>query len=255
MKRNLILLLILLLISGCSLPRQAEPTPTFAPTEAPTATLAFTATLPPTGTPTPSPIPTMTPKPTATTSPTPYVPFQATVLVDNVNLRLNPGYLFESARTINRGDTFRVLGRSPGEEWMYVELPSGERGWIFTLLIDTDQDLGAAPLTQPADVQLVRGRVQDVEDNPISGIQFMITQGDSENAPRTDAMTDANGDFYAFMPANLSGEWTVAFTAIACTSNTMDENCNCKGGVCGTIEPAQFVITLPYFDPLVFDWK
>jgi uncharacterized protein YgiM (DUF1202 family) len=195
-------------------------------------------------------------------SPTPFVPFDAAAAVDNVNLRENPGYLFKVLSKVKQGTPLKVTGRSPGGEWIFVQGPDGVTGWVFNQLLEQGKDYGAAPLVQPKNVQLLQGKVVDQQGKPVSGIQFMITQGNAQgsaqgsgtSSTRNDAMTDADGNFYAFMPPDSAGTWQVAYTAIACTSNQMDENCNSKNGVSGNVDPLAVTINLPHSDPLVFTW-
>ncbi|MEN4010407.1 MAG: SH3 domain-containing protein [Chloroflexota bacterium] len=238
------ILLFAVLGSGCNVLVQPTPTPT----------AAFTSTpLPPTATPSPSPtpLPTTTPTPTVT----PFAPFDARTSVDYVNIRSNPGYLFAIESSVRRGTTLRVQGKSPGGEWISVEAPNGARGWVFAQLLESAVDLQAVPVLAIEDAITVMGRVVDRTGQPISGIQFMITQGEPPNQLRTDAVTDAEGVFYAYMPRSVRGDWVVEFTAVACTSNTMDENCNCLGGVCGAPDPPKVTINLPDFPALVFEWR
>ncbi len=254
MKRISVLLLLVSLLGGllsACRSQKAQPTATLAPTLPPpptaTRTPLPTPTLPPT--PIPSPTPTLAP------SPTPFVPFDAAAAVDNVNLRENPGYLFKVLAKVKQGTPLKVTGRSPGGEWILVQAPNDAQGWVFNQLLEQGKDYGAAPLVQPQNVQLLQGKVVDQQGNPVSGIQFMILQGGGTSPTRNDAMTDADGNFYAFMPPDSAGTWQVAYTAIACTSNQMDENCNSKNGVSGNVDPLAVTINLPHSDPLVFVWK
>ena len=148
-----------------------------------------------------------------------------------------------------------VLGQAPGGEWVFVQMSSDEKGWVFAKLLVSDQPLNFVPFIQPENVQLVKGRVVDAYNQPVNGIQFAATQGEGVNAPRNDAMTDANGDFYLYMPLTAAGTWYVSYVAIACTSNLMDANCNWKSGVATEPDPAGIAITLPYNDVLNFVWK
>ncbi len=243
MKRVLPFLILLLVLSGCAL-FAPEPSPTPIPT----------STAQPT---TPPVIPSSTPEPspTFTPSPTPFTPFEAHPAVDYTNLRSNPGYLFAVITMINKDVAFTVLGRSPGGEWMYVETAKGDKGWVFAQLVATDQDLQTAPVMQPQGVKLITGKVTSPQGEPVSGVQYAITQAIGSKTQRTDAMTDAEGIFYAFMPDTAAGIWNVAYTAIACKSNTMDADCNCIGGVCGTSDPLWVNVTLPQGELLLFTWK
>ena len=200
---------------------------------------------------------TLTVTPSALEAPilTPYVPFYVASTVENLVLRANPGYLFE-AKTILAPDTrLLVLGRAPGNEWIFVQTPFESTGWVFAQLLQAEQGYESAPLIQPADVQLVRGRVVDEDGGPISGIQFALVQGTSGSPPRNDATTDANGIFYAFMPLTASGTWSVSYTAIACISNIMDKDCKCLSGTCGKPAPEITGISLPSDELLSFMWN
>ena len=238
------LLLLLLALTACT---GDQPTATTAPTLPPTETPR--PALPPTWT--PAPPPTATPEP----SPTPFVPFEATVLVDYVNIRENPGSLFGILKMINVGEKFQVLAQAPGGEWFYIQLADGKNGWVFNKLIDTDQDLAAAPIRQPADVILVTGSVFDLNNRAISGITFNIAQGTGSTAKTTVAITDASGTFYAFLPAESTGKWYAAYSGIACPSTLLDANCDCIGGNCGTIDPQVVNVLLPQSEPLLFTLK
>jgi len=130
-----------------------------------------------------------------------------------------------------------------------------KKGWVFARLIDTDQDLQVVPVIEPQGVQLITGKVTFPDGQPVSGVQYAITQVLSSGTRRNDVVTDADGIFYAFMPETASGTWNVAYTAVSCKSNTMDEDCNCIGGVCGTSEPIWLNVTLPQAEPLLFTWK
>jgi hypothetical protein len=241
---SVLILLFALLGSGCNalVPPSPTPTPTLTPSP-----------LPPTATLTPSP----TPPPTATPTPTitPFAPFDARTSVDYVNIRSNPGYLFAIQASVRRGTVLRVQGKSPGGEWIRVEAPNGVQGWVFAQLLDSEVNLQAVPVLNVEEAVTVMGRVVDRTGKPISGIQFAITQGEPPNQLRTDAVTDADGVFYAFMPRSVRGDWVVEYTAVACTSNTMDEKCNCLGGVCGAPDPPKVTINLPDFPALVFEWR
>ena len=233
----------LLGVSACSRPAPEAPLslPTLTIIAAPA--LSTTATV------------ILTPITTPSHSPTPYAPFYATAMVDNLMLRSNPGYLFPALLMMQKDTSLLVLGQSPGGEWIFVQMPSNESGWVFAKLLVSDQPLDLIPFIQPENVQLVKGRVVDANNQPVNGVQFAITQGQGTNAPRNDAMTDANGDFYAFMPLTASGEWVVSYVAIACTSNLMDANCNWKSGVATQPDPVGISITLPLTSTLKFIWK
>jgi hypothetical protein len=109
------------------------------------------------------------------------------------------------------------------------------------------------PVIQPENTQLVQGRVTDVTGAPIDGVQFSFIQG----AERTDAQTDTNGDFFAFLPQAASGDWQVAYVAIACTSSIWQDGvCSqYKAGYTGTVTPETTSVTLPKTGALLFMFK
>jgi len=248
MRPVLLELTIAALAVGCTVPA-AEPTTT------PTAVQAAAPTATPPSVPT---APAIAPTVTVQAPSTPFVAFTVTTWVDNALLRENPGYLFPQLGALKQGSTLLVVGRSPGGEWLLCQTVDHRAGWVFAQLVtEGARDVQAAPVIWPASTQVVVGMVRDLAGVPISGIQFSIVQGSGNNAPRNDAVTDATGQFYAFMPGDASGSWTVGYTAVSCTSNTMDAACNCIGGRCGMPDPLTTTIQLPQSteETLQFTWK
>jgi SH3 domain-containing protein len=188
----------------------------------------------------------------------PFVPFTVLTWADNVLLRKGPGYLFPQITALKKDTSLLVLSRTPGGEWLLVQTPDSRSGWVFKQLVDAGSEhLDSVPYVLPPEAQLVRGQVKDEAGVPISGIQFSLTQGSGNSAPRNDAMTDVNGVFYAFMPLQAAGTWFISYTAVACTSNTMDASCNCRNNHCGKPDPLNLSVVLP-LNPsqiLGFVWK
>ena len=239
--------ILLSLLASCNFARTSPPTEsTLGPTSvSTTATPEAEATSP--STPEPAPvIPVMA---------SPYVPFYVVTQVDNLVLRANPGQLFEAKTTLPNTSRLLVLGRAPGGEWLLVQTPLERTGWVFGQFATSEGDLNLVPFIQPADMQIVRGRVVDEKGMPVTGVQFAVVQDKAGSPPRNDAVTDETGTFYAFMPVNTTGTWAVSFTAVTCTSNLMDRDCNCLNGVCGGPTPASISVTLPLEQPIEFLWK
>jgi len=172
-------------------------------------------------------------------------------LVDNVNLRVNPGMLFQVSRVLPQNTKLRLLGQTPGGEWLNVRNDEGITGWVNVNIVLISYDGPPAPVVEPTGVFLVTGTVETELGTPVSGIGFAVTQG----SRRTDAMTDETGQFYAYLPPNMSGVWTVGYISISCKSNTMDANCNCINNSCGTANPLTSTVALPQSTPLEFVWK
>lgn len=203
------------------------------------------------------PIPTkaMVQIPTATPTQGPYVPYYVITSADNVNLRTLPGTLFPVSRLLANGTRLQVWGHAPGGQWLYVLTNSNVYGWVLVPLVNGGVGLDPSPLVTPGNVQLIKGQVLDLAGVPVSGIGFAVTQGTGPKALRNDAETDSTGQFYAYMPISASGSWQVSYVSVACTSNTMDANCNCAGGRCGKADPDNQAITLPYNGTLQFTWR
>jgi len=237
---------LLLFLAACT--RQA-------PGPAPIATPRLFTPVPILSTPTlvPSTEP-PTPTPSATATAGPFTPFPAKPAVDALKLRVGPGMLFDALLLLNKGDSVMVQGRAPGGEWFAVKTADDIEGWVFGQLLVVDQGLQAAPLTEPQNAQLVRGRLTDSAGLPISGVQFSLTQGQDGH---TSAVTDQAGDFYAFLPEDISGDWLVSYDAIACTSNAYaDSACAVyKPGYTGVVQPDSQPVTLPTDNTLTFLWK
>jgi SH3-like domain-containing protein len=177
-------------------------------------------------------VPTLTSVP-ASATPDEFGGIYVYTTVENVNLRTNPGTLFTVSRVMPQGTRLQLLGRAPGSEWLNVQNDEGVVGWVNV------------------NVLIVAGSVLTESGTPVSGIGFAVYQG----SRRTDAMTNADGQFYAFLPPSMSGVWTVEYASVACTSNTMDSSCNCIGGRCGSANPASASVQLPQVEPLGFVWK
>jgi uncharacterized protein YgiM (DUF1202 family) len=239
-KRVLVLALVVLALSGCS--KSATSADLTATVAAPTP-----ATFPS--------LPALTP--TSSASPTPFTPFTVKPGVDNLNVRMNPGYLFDALLMVQQTDTLTVQGKAPGGEWINVQTANGVEGWVFAQLLKSDVDLEQVPVREPKDVLVIKGRVLDGAGTPIQGVGFEVKQGTEANAVTNVVTTDADGNFYSFLPATSSGSWTVTQTAIACKSNVWsDSTCaTYKAGYTGTVLPQTLTVSLPQSNPLAFTWK
>lgn len=184
-------------------------------------------------------------------SPTTYVPFTLNTFADGVNVRTNPGYLFPIRGMVQSDTSLKVLGRSPGDEWLYIQTLEGMKGWVYVQLFNKEARMFEAPLIEPEDIRTIRGRLLDAAGQPVSGIQFALTQGSGNNGLRNDATTDENGVLRFYMPLNSSGAWMISYVAISCDSNVVDENCNSSG----TVIPSSASFDIQGDNDLVFTWK
>ena len=248
MKNNLSMLLFagiaILFLAGCS----SQPTDVFENQAETVVASTLTAQTPN------EPAPVSTKIPTLTVEPPTSVPFGEIYVftaVQNVNLRTNPGLLFSVSRVLPQNTRLRLLGWAPGGEWLSVRNDEGIEGWVSMNVVSIGYDGPPPPIIEPTDVYLVTGTVQTEAGIPVSGIGYAILQGQN----RTDAKTDDNGQFYAYLPRTHSGTWQVSHVSVSCTSNTMDANCNCINDLCGKSDPMIVAIELPQVNELNFVWK
>jgi len=191
--------------------------------------------------------PTTQPQPTIT----PFIPFKAVTQLDYVNVRDNPGLFFGVNMNVSKGTVFTVLGKAPGNEWVYIQTPANTNGWVYAKLLKGDQDLATALTVHPNNVQYITGQVVDEKGSPVSGINFSIVQGENSET----IMTAPDGSFYAYLPPSSSGQWTISYTGMDCSSNLMDNKCNCKADICGAANPPVVNIQVPNNRALTFTWK
>jgi hypothetical protein len=190
-------------------------------------------------------------------APTSFAPFTVKPSVDNLNVRANPGYLFEVLMMVQQTDSLTVMGVAPGKEWTYIKTESGVEGWVFTQLLQSSVDLTQVPVKEPKDIQTIKGRVTDASGTPIRGVELNIVPADQSDAPGNAVNTDANGEFFCYLPATAEGAWMASYTAIACESSVWsDSTCSTyKAGYTGTLDPQSMSITLPQSAAAAFIWK
>jgi hypothetical protein len=126
---------------------------------------------------------------------------------------------------------------------------------VFDQLVEgSGPETSTAPLVNPTGVIVLRGNLTDPSGNPVTGVQFAVLQAGVSEEIRTDAMTDAEGTFYAFLPADSKGSWWVEYVGISCESNVMDATCT---NWTGTSEPKGMYVQLPggAYSPVKFEWR
>jgi uncharacterized protein YgiM (DUF1202 family) len=177
--------------------------------------------------------------------------------VENLNVRMSPGYLFDVLMVVQPTDALSVLGKAPGGEWINVKTADGVEGWVFAELLESNVDLAQVPVREPKDVLRIKGRVLDAAGTPIQGVGFEVKQGAEADALTNAVVTDANGEFYSFLPTTSSGAWTVNYTETTCKSNVWsDSACSTyKAGYTGNVTPQTLTVNLPQASPLSFTWK
>lgn len=218
-------------VSGCAA-RVPQETPLSI-----TSSPATEITKLPISTTTPLPTTSPTPKPT----PTPYQPLEGRVLLENMTLFEQPGYLFPVLETFSTGENIHLLGRSPGTNWLYITGSDGKEGWIKNVGIDIRGNIYDAPEITPQDVLILYGRVFAPNGAPASLITVMLNPlGATDTKMQDVAESDFTGRFYFFLPHGTSGKWTLVANDWNCRSTDATGVC----GLIGQFPPAQ-EISLP----------
>lgn len=253
-KHALLLVVLAVLMSSLACATVARPAATTEPPSAPPIELATTqpvilqAQPSPTSTVLPSPAPTQTPPATATQT---FAGLSARVTVQTIRFRQGPGTVFPTLGTLPQGTQVNVLGKARGDEWVLAET-GGQRGWLAVVFLDLDgsPSLGAVPVQEPLDGYVVQGKVTAQDGAPISGVVFAVVQGSGSSAPRTDAETGPDGQFFAYLPTTARGQWQVEIVGVNCASPVMDANCKYPG----KFNPMWQTVTLPVASPLIFTY-
>lgn len=169
----------------------------------------------------------------------------------NVNLRIGPGRLFQVSRVLAQGTRLELLGIAPGDKWVEVKSDEGITGWVDGQLVAGDFDGLQPPVVNPENVVTITGIVSN-DNGPITYLGIAIVQGDQFD----EGYTDTTGQYYIYLPKTLKGEWTLQQYAVDCRSNTMDANCHCVGGTCGTLNPSNYRLTFPLSNTFYrFGWQ
>ena len=198
-------------------------------------------------------IPTLTSAPPTPIPPTdvPFGEIYVYTTAQNTNLRTNPGTFFSVSRVMPQNTKLRLLGQTHLGDWLHVMHDDGIKGWVSAGVVLMTYDGAPPPIVSPADVHEITGIVNTETGTPVDGVGFAIIQDEL----RMDVHTNENGHFLAYLPHTLSGIWRVAYVSISCTSNTMDENCNCINNVCGAPDPVDAYVELSNDSIVTFVWK
>lgn len=227
-----------------------------APTTQPTATLVFpTIQQPATETLAATAIEAQTPEPIVTEElPKSLVvnPFPATVNVQVINLRSGPGTAFDVLGKYAQDAPVAVLGKALGDEWLLVETPAGQLGWMTYEFLAIETPLSALPVINSAYNILVKGTVNDSSGAPVDLATVAVYQQTVAGELRSDDTTNVAGEFFVFLPNGAQGKFSVAIVGVDCTSSIMDADCKYIGkfDANGIAE-----ITLPSTEPVNFVYR
>jgi hypothetical protein len=245
------LLLILTSIPACQFNLNPTPLPPL-PTQEPVPTMT---PAPPTATalPMPSATPQSSPTPLPTASPTHFIALEGSIQVLSMNMRSGPGTLHPIITKYKEGTAVSIVARAPGDEWLKVETTDFRVGWMLAIFLEIEGDITHLPVQAVTDSYIIHGRVTDTNGQPVDGINFAIFNVGSPNGqPRTEGATNDEGVFFAYLPSDSQGEWSVSLVGINCESSIMDADCNYEG----QFTPSSRVISeLPAIEPLTFVYQ
>lgn len=216
--------------------------------------IAGTATAQALETPTETPIPTIPPTPTPD--------YSAPVTVESplMNLRAGPGTLFDVVATFSEGTIVYATGMTPAGDWLYISAPVDDgvvwTGWLAAAYLDTSKIETALPVITWADTNTLHGTVSDNNDEPISGIRIAATSQSNGDEIRAEAVSSLDGNFYIYLPPNISGTFNVEIVAVNCTSNIADVQPD-GGCIADDHIPVkwQATTTIPQSSPVVFSYE
>ena len=140
----------------------------------------------------------------------------------------------------------------PRHEWVQVEFEDGKTGWMTASFLNLEKDISALPILSDLNSQLVSGKVINSSSEPIPDIQVTVYQRLLDATLSTEATTDQNGIFYAYLPQGSTGSWEVSITAIGCESNIVNDRCNLQGYF---VYNSYTIINLPQTSPLLFMYE
>ena len=118
---------------------------------------------------------------------------------------------------------------------------SNESGWVSLDFLSFEGEIAVVPQQTIDFAQTVSGTVMDATGKPIESITIALYQESTSPTNRTDARTNSDGIFYAYLPQDAEGRWRVEIVGIGCSSDIVDENCD----FLGRFEPIGYEIELP----------
>ena len=240
----LLILLVLLHTAACSnarsdIPTQPEAPPTIQNTS--TVTSTCTSTVEPTVTQTP----TSTPQPTAT----PPSSFSSAINAHSALLRSGPSGMHQPILRYPYGTTVTITGKIAGDEWVFVQMADQNTGWLSVHYLNLDYPLSAVPVQAAAETGLIYGVIQDSTGNRLAGVGISVCIDLCYQSQRTDAVSNENGEFFAYIPSSNGNQLRVFVSSVDCGSPIMGTDCQLRG----TFMPEEIIVKeFPNINPLLF---
>jgi hypothetical protein len=150
LKKQLMIIVVLLMNSGCEAVASNPPQPATV-----TETLPSIMPFVPPPSHTPEPTLTFTPAPTETVTPTtvPVVEnLNATVTADLLSCRYGPGATYLFLYGLNKGARIKLIGRAEGNHWVYVD--GKNKCWVNAKYLEIAGDMLGLPSVYPDKAKL-----------------------------------------------------------------------------------------------------
>jgi hypothetical protein len=154
---------------------------------------------------------------------------QASVPGAVVNLRAGPGELLPILEKLKRGTDLQVIARAPGNQWVQVQAPGGDTGWVLAELLAFNGDLSKLDINQNTNSNWVTGQVTDSQGQPVEGVKLQIFQDYTANVFEADTVSGSDGSFNFFLPLDWTGVFSVEITGVQCSSRIVTKNCVVPG--------------------------
>lgn len=250
-------MLLIALLAGCA-PQIQTPSPEDIQTA-----LAQTLTAQPSATLSPTPEPTNTPRLTPTThqtaTPTTSPPISGTVTTPFLNMRSGPSTIFEILNTYVEDTIVTAISRTADDQWVFVEIEGEgdeqtEEGWMAAIYLEFDGEISGLPLEDVSDLQAISGRIEDLDGNPIPGIIVAVILSNDDFDLRTDTVSNAEGDFEAYLPGDYEGLGTFDVQIVSWNCDSIVANADCQfSGYVQVIDRA--FTTLPQEEAILFTYE
>ncbi|MDO8451523.1 MAG: SH3 domain-containing protein [bacterium] len=168
-----------------------------------------------------------------------------------MNLRTGPSGMYGVSSVFYRGDILTILGKTIGDEWIYIKAHDGRIGWMFPgdVFVHINRSLDAVPILDTPDSFVITGAVYHADGSPAEDINIITTTIVDRKSEQTESHSDKFGTFYAFIPKNIGGTYSVGVGGIPCIKKGERFDCRIADGA---IRPNPVELTLPQMEPIVF---
>ena len=179
-------------------------------------------------------------------------PLNGQVKVVSLNLREGPGTIHDILGNYPNGTGIVIMSQTPNGEWVKVKTNDDKTGWMYRSLLKIDGDWQTLPVEENQEDLMVTGKIVDSTGLPINDITIACLQIVNEVEKRTDAVSGTDGSFYAYLPSNSTGIWSVQVVGVGCGSSIASDACDYSGYF---ENYGQELVEIPQIEPIVFIYQ